>query len=628
MSRRNAGLLHAAVGILFLGAYRYQLATRQLLAGHPLDLMNQLLAGFLFDLTLWLFCGFLLQFRGWRYPGLAFALVNTGLSLSNLAVSAHFKAGVVNFRFIFDYLGEITPLMQTGQGLLSLGSFFIFLLLPAVYWGWLFSFLPRRQLHSRPWQYVLAVFAMLALLVAEIVVIDRSQIIANNVFLRMVQNEYQAFRQESHYKHFATAMQGDQVYPEQAHFEKQGYSFQVDAYPLVKEPKKVNQQPARRPNIVIIIMESVSAKDTGFLPYTGSKGRNVTPFLTQLMGQSLIVPRFFANADYTAGAEVAIFCSNHDSLRYSVGSGSILRSYTYTNLLCLPEILKETGYHTSFYHSYTATFDRKHVFFPINGVDEVIDKDHEAFKGIKQTFWGIQDRVMFDLGARNLGNTDKPFFSIFLTVNNHPPYILHYEKDRRDFGESGTYGQYLNTVYQTDLAIKHFFDSIKDKPWYKNTIFIITSDNGVVIHPDKQQIEWHEEFKMWHMVPFLIFSPDKGFNFAGRVLDLPAASHIDVTPTILDLLGIKITNPFVGESLFARNRRNYTFVYDWFENYYRLSWPAVYHESDHRMVNLQSGKNFDHRDIETYRNWVRQSRSLYNRLIFRNRLWLASPGGG
>ena len=112
------------------------------------------------------------------------------------------------------------------------------------------------------------------------------------------------------------------------------------------------------------------------------------------------------------------------------------------------------------------------------------------------------------------------------------------------------YNDYLNTVKQTDDALRSFFREASKQDWYKNTIFIITSDNGIFLSENKtNEMKWEYFFKAWHLIPFLIYSPSKRANLKSRMIHLPSASHIDITPTILDILGISITNPFVGESL-------------------------------------------------------------------------------
>ena len=105
------------------------------------------------------------------------------------------------------------------------------------------------------------------------------------------------------------------------------------------------------------------------------------------------------------------------------------------------------------------------------------------------------------------------------------------------------------------------------------------------------------------------------------MLTLKAASHIDIPPTILDIIGIDIPNPFVGESIFSKKRRGYTLVYDWFSNYYRLSWPYLYHNTDHQLHDLQRGTKIASNKIKEYKEWVEGNRDLLNYLIYKNKIW-------
>ncbi len=72
------------------------------------------------------------------------------------------------------------------------------------------------------------------------------------------------------------------------------------------------------------------------------------------------------------------------------------------------------------------------------------------------------------------------------------------------------------------------------QPWYQNTIFIFTADHT------GPSLNGNADFKSRYEVPLVFFHPDKeklkGIN-AGQI-----AQHIDVLPTILDLLQIENKN--------------------------------------------------------------------------------------
>jgi len=657
-----------AFGIFLFFTYRIVVFSVQILPKHPWDIVKLFLPGLCIDFAFWLFILILLKIKYIKWFGLLTGFLFIILNMVNLGMSHHYKDGMINFSFLLDYLEELEALAKTGTGLIPFWQILLFLIIPLIYLIFFISSVSRRSSSKRPealkvsrkpgyratiryfyQRTVTYVYRITAIIVPRLrpsqalsfliigfflffagqyIQPSPKNILSNNVVVRMIYYEWDAYLQKQKFTLFAKTLEKGLVnFPDKEHFEKIGFKYPSTKFPLYKIPSKIKIHPEKTPNIVIIILESVAAKDTGFNKYTGVYGRNFTPFMNSLMKKSLIVPRFFSNADYTAGAESAIFCSIHDSLRYSTGAGSILRTFTYNKLLCIPQILKSIGYQTLFFHSYTATFDNKDKFFPENGVDEIIDKDHKAFIGKKQTYWGISDKEMFIYGVKHLSLKKEPFMASFLTVNNHPPFILHDKKDEIDTGEEGKYHDYLNTVHFTDTALKTFFERAKKTKWFKNTIFFITSDNGIILYPDRiNPISWSSLFKMWHMVPMLIYSENKHYNFKGKVLDLPSASHIDIPPTILDILGISIENPFAGESLFSKERRDYTFIYDWFGNYYRLSWPYLFHNTDSLIFNLVkeklSKKYNKMKNLKAeFHLWVENNRNFFNYLTYKNKVW-------
>ena len=527
-------------------------------------------------------------------------------------------------RYLVGYLNETVFLLEAGKNIISGGYVFALLVLPAlVFIGWgissrnypVFKVVVRQ--YKMDGRLLILILSVALYFAAHFLAFSPDNILSSNTVYRVFANEIRIYYQE---RYFASKQLR---YPERSYFQKQGYQFYSRQYPAVKTPAKEKLTPRIKPNLVLIILESVAAKDTGLQKHISTKGTDVTPFLNSLIPRSVVFSPFFSNADYTAGAETAIFCSVHDSLRYSIPHGSILRDLTNTKLFCLPEILRGVGYSTSFFHSYTATFDNKHIFFPLNGVQEVIDRDHPVFKGLKRVSFGlISDEKVFLYGVKFLNQTRKPFFSSFLTVNNHTPFVMNDRSKKKTFSKKKRYNDYLNTVKQTDDALRKFFEAAEKQDWYNNTIFIITSDNGILLaNEDIKEMRWEYFFKMWHQVPFLIHSPSQRFGLKPRLVHLRSASHVDVTPTILDILGMKLTNPFAGESLFDQNRRDYTLIYDWFNNYYRLSWPYVYHNTDHQMHDLIREKKIHSEKLDEYRGWVVKSRDFFNHLTRADRIW-------
>ena len=653
--------------LLYTFIYRIALFHTQTLETSYLYIVRDFLCGMVLDLSLLLFIINGLYLKYIRTFSFIFSILYISINISHLALSVQYKAGLANFSYLIEYANEFIPLLKTGSSLVPIWYILVFWILPISIFTNLYKSINKNFvqvnfvlpnilfINNLPYTIKLKLESILKYISKYSLQYSLTGLLlfllgfgfmnafynnpladnstnshANNSLYRMIQSQYRSWQEENFF-HNQEASQFK--YPDKKHFEQMGYSFEKKDYPLIKVPKTEDFVPKYKPNIVIIVMESVAAKDTGFKKYLSIQGKDVTPFINSLINKSIIVPKFFSNADYTAGAETAIFCSTHDSLRYFMGSGSILRNNTYLRLKCLPKILSDIGYSTFFFHSYTATFDNKHIFFPLNGIQEIIDQDHDVFKHSPKTYWGIQDKEMFEYGVKHISNRiqeqkqrnqDKPFFTFFLTVNNHPPYILHNKALKKRYVSNEMYNNYLNTVNQTDTAIKIFFEHASKEAWYNNTIFIITSDNGSIQSNTNQKNQnTIKNFKMLHTVPFIIYSPQHKFGIKPSVLDIAGASHIDITPTILDILNLNIKNHFAGESLLKPNRKNHSFIYDWFNNYYRISWPLYYNLHDNKVANLETEKEFKVRKRKLYelKSWTEQTSQLFNYVVFKNKLW-------
>jgi len=82
----------------------------------------------------------------------------------------------------------------------------------------------------------------------------------------------------------------------------------------------------------------------------------------------------------------------------------------------------------------------------------------------------------------------------------------------------------------TDYAIKRYFDTAKNKPWYKNTIFVFTGDHtNEVYYPE------YEKIMNRFAVPLIFYSPNPEYNLKG--INMEFAQQMDIYPTLADLIG-------------------------------------------------------------------------------------------
>jgi phosphoglycerol transferase MdoB-like AlkP superfamily enzyme len=286
----------------------------------------------------------------------------------------------------------------------------------------------------------------------------------------------------------------------------------------------------RRPrNVVLISVESLSAE---FLGVYGSKA-GLTPNLDRLASEGLRFTRFFATGTRTVRGLEAL------SLGVPPVPGqSIVRRPGNEHLATVGEILEHQGRHISFVYGGYGYFDNMNAYFASNDY-EIYDRRYFPPETVVfENAWGVADEVLF---ANSVTLFDKanaagrPFFAHIMTTSNHRPFT--YPPGRIDIPSPG--GREGGVKY-TDYAIGRFIDEARTRPWFADTLFIITADHCAAV-AGKTRLPMGG-----YLIPLIMYAP----ALVGPGLYTRLASQIDVPPTILDLLGAAGDDHFFGQGLF------------------------------------------------------------------------------
>ncbi|HTL09108.1 MAG TPA: sulfatase-like hydrolase/transferase [Chitinophagaceae bacterium] len=320
----------------------------------------------------------------------------------------------------------------------------------------------------------------------------------------------------------------------------------------------------RSMNVVLLVLESFAKE------YVTNKDplRAATPFLDSIMAQSIVCNNAFANGQESNKGLVAILASLppfFDEPFYNSPYGN-------NRLRGIGSILKEKGYNTSFFMG--AGYD--HFGFArlarIVGIDKYYSmRDY----GNNQHFdgnWGIFDHYFLPYAARQMDAMQKPFFSTVFTISTHAPYTLP-DSLRQQFTLPGQ-GIEQNSMSYLDYSLRLFFNEIKNKDWYKNTLFVFTADHNIFWYQ-------HERFTLYKSfeVPIFFYLPGQPRH---QEINAPV-QQLDVVPSILHLL--HYPQPFMsfGQSVFDSSRQR--LVINHFSSYYQLidsSFLLGYNESTER----------------------------------------------
>lgn len=295
-------------------------------------------------------------------------------------------------------------------------------------------------------------------------------------------------------------------------------------------------------NVVILIVESFGREYFGSLNKHLDNGsyKGYTPFMDSLVSQSLTF-------DYT-------FCNGRKSID---GMPSILSSIpmfvepffltaaSMNNVGGIAHELGLMGYHSAFFHGAQngsmgfQAFARATGFKEYYGRSEYdADPNTNADKDFDGT-WAIWDEPFLQYYAKKMSGFKQPFITSVFTASSHHPFVV--PEQYKDSFDKGTC-EIHQCIGYTDHALRSFFATAKQQPWYYNTIFVMTSD-----HTNQSS---HPEYTTdlgYYCSPILFFDPSGEMP---RGIRHTIAQQIDIMPSLLGWLNYPNDYIAFGKDLF------------------------------------------------------------------------------
>ena len=236
----------------------------------------------------------------------------------------------------------------------------------------------------------------------------------------------------------------------------------VSPLAVYRRAAKADSVQQRRPNVVLIMMESMSAK---FMKHFG-QSETLTPFLDSLYTRSISFRNFYSAGIHTNHGLYATLYSFPAMMKRNLMKGSVIPRYS-----GLPTVLKENGYYNLFFMTHEGQYDNMNAFFRTNGYDEVFSQENYPADKVVNSF-GVQDDFLYDYAIPVLNQraaTGQPFFATLLSISNHPPYVIP------PFFHPKTSEPETQIVEYADWALRQFFEEARKQPWFDNTIFVLES---------------------------------------------------------------------------------------------------------------------------------------------------------
>jgi phosphoglycerol transferase MdoB-like AlkP superfamily enzyme len=367
-------------------------------------------------------------------------------------------------------------------------------------------------------------------------------------------------------------------------------------------------------NVMIIILESFSREHSGLLNQHLDNGsyKGYTPFLDSLISVSYSFTNAFANGRKSIDAMPSILASIPALVQPFVVS-----EYSTNRINGLGTLLREKGYHTSFFHGAPNGSMGFDSFAKLSGFDHYYGRDEYGYHDF-DGLWGVWDKPFFQFVAQNLNTFPEPFTSALFSVSSHHPFKI--PKQYENYFPKGTLPVHQCVGY-TDMALKEFFNTVSEMEWYDRTLFVITADHSVKGHYS----EYNNNINAF-AVPLLFYAP--GMNLKGY--DNGLAQQTDILPTILNILGYDRYFVAFGNNLLIPDNKHERFVLNYISETFQFlkdEWAiyfdgqevvAFYNvESDPLLANnLKDKEPVPHRYLDLMKAVIQQ----YNNRMIENRL--------
>ncbi len=306
-------------------------------------------------------------------------------------------------------------------------------------------------------------------------------------------------------------------------------------------------------NVIVVVLESTG---TQFLSVYGSNYRT-TPNLEAEAQNSEIYRNIYSNDGYTLYSMMPLVLSCYPGSGWTI----YVKKYPHIAGTSAAEVLHKRGYHTAFMTSQSLTYGDIRHFLDNRGFDIV--RGAEEFQklgvGTMVSSWGMDDPPMFDQVLQWIDEAQgKPFYLMTWTQQTHHPYPLAPNQPLLQLGgdpktkNGQALNQYLNNLRVADAQLGRLFAHLRQQHLDKNTLVVITGDHGESFgFPHPWYFHGTELYQEGVNVPFILWSPTL-FKSGGRSDTVGA--HIDLNPTVMDLLGIASPASWQGRSLMDPNR--------------------------------------------------------------------------
>lgn len=320
----------------------------------------------------------------------------------------------------------------------------------------------------------------------------------------------------------------------------------------VTQPVEV--KPLKNGSVILLIYDALNAQHMSVYGYK----RDTTPFMKTVAQNGLTLTNHVSNSTWTRPSFTTIVTGVPKSVHgvEAVG-GWRLEPHVHT----LAERFRAAGYRTA---GFTGN--------PLVRKSWGFDQGYHLYEG--PTTRGLKafprDSIWVDAAIKwlnEIGN-DKPFFLMMFLTSSHPPYRppaqprtflsqvprgdiiehpfreyktpLHKEDDLR------IEAAYDDEIAYLDSQVSRLFDHLQKLGQRDKTVVAMTADHGEMMGEHNCYLHAYHMWEQNTRVPFVLSAPNLPL---GNAFDDRPFTHVDIAPTLLDMVGISYGAELKGISM-------------------------------------------------------------------------------
>jgi lipoteichoic acid synthase len=285
--------------------------------------------------------------------------------------------------------------------------------------------------------------------------------------------------------------------------------------------------------------------------------QEITPNINKLLGESTEFTNVFQQigAGNTSDSEWLL----HTSL-YPKGMEATVNFLKGKPMPSMVDYLNNAAYRSMTFHADEIEYWNRDVLYPVLGFQEAFTDNEIPNKDV--IGFGPSDSVLFDFVTEKVKEKvkeDKRMYANIMTLTSHTPFEMP-EKDEfltlpKEY-ENTYVGNYLQSVRYTDEQIGRFVQNLKDLGIYDESVIVIFGDHsglhGRPMTPKDNKLMGsllgHQySLKDRFTIPFIVTVPGV---FKNHTINTNLGGQVDMMPTLLNLMGIEIKTPIMGQNLF------------------------------------------------------------------------------